>query len=190
MVDIETMSTSKDAAILTIGAVKFDPYTLNRSDDFIEGNHIELFGPISLDSNEKYGRHMSASTITWWFQQTREAQQAMFSGKGIALQQALYNFRRWIMDSDDPAPNRIWAKDPDFDCTILISAMNAVNEHWPFKFWESRSVRTVTELAYPNGDEPEIRIGTHHNALDDAISQVLMVQHCIHQLSPLSFKRT
>ena len=49
---------------------------------------------------------------------------------------------------------------------------------WPFKFWESRSVRTITEAAYPNGDQPAIGVGVAHKALDDAIRQALMVQHC------------
>lgn len=80
-------------------------------------------------------------------------------------------------------PQRVWAKDPDFDVVILRNAFAQIGEMFPFKFWETRSVRTITELAYPDGDPPPIGVGVAHNAKDDAIRQALMVQHCHHVLS-------
>jgi hypothetical protein len=164
MTDIETMSTQGNAAILTIGVVLFDP----RSEDTEETLRAssELFGPITFESNEKEGRHFSPATMAWWLQQSREAQDALFEGTLVNLRAALESFRQFIV-SAKPRPTRIWAN----DCGL----------RWPFKFWESRSVRTIKELAYPpgglRGDFPTIGVGTAHNAMDDSIRQALAVQH-------------
>lgn len=178
MTDIETMSTQGNAAILTIGVVLFDP----RAEDTEETLRAssELFGPITFESNEKEGRHFSPSTMAWWLKQSREAQDALFEGTLVNLRAALESFRQFIV-SAKPRPTRIWANDPDFDCVILQNAMNHCGLRWPFKFWESRSVRTIKELAYPpgglRGDFPTIGVGTAHNAMDDSIRQALAVQH-------------
>lgn len=180
MVDIETMDTCATAAILTIGAVIFDPFGLD-TEDSIRANEKNLFkATISLEDNQAQGRTFSAGTIAWWLQQEKAAQDALFQGHIDNLKQALTKFRMFIQQGIQPG--RIWAKSPDFDCVILQNAFNSVGIMWPFKFWESRCVRTVTELAYPEGDAPVIGVGVAHNALDDSIRQALMVQHCNHVL--------
>lgn len=178
MIDIETMGTSPTAAILTIGAVMFDP----RGQDTEESlrSKSQLFGPITFESNEQEGREFAINTIKWWLQQSSEAQEALFAGNQTSLRLALESFRQWVVGAA-PKPTRVWAKDPDFDCVILKNAMDKCNMYWPFKFWESRSVRTIMELAYPAGglagDFPLIGVGVAHNAQDDAIRQALAVQH-------------
>jgi hypothetical protein len=178
MIDIETMGTGPDAAILTIGAVMFDP----RAEDTEETLRPEstLFGPITFKSNAEEGRAFDPDTIAWWMTQSKEAQLALVEGKQINLRGALEQFRQWIAGAK-PAPTRVWGNDPDFDCVILIHAFKRAGLMWPFKFWESRSVRTIKELAYPpgglRGDFPAIGVGTAHNAQDDTIRQALAVQH-------------
>ena len=178
MVDIETMSTEPNAAILTIGCVLFDPRGEDNEESLRE--HAKLFGPISFESNEKEGRHFSASTIAWWMKQSPEAQAGLFDGHIVTLPAALEGFRRFIANAS-PKPTRFWAKDPDFDGVILRNAMQQFNMIFPFNFWETRSVRTTMELAYPlgglRGDFPTIGVGTAHDAVDDSIRQCLAIQH-------------
>jgi inhibitor of KinA sporulation pathway (predicted exonuclease) len=104
----------------------------------------------------------------------------MFEGNIINLRPALEQFRQFIANAK-PRPTRIWSKDPDFDVVILKHAMQQMDMMWPFQFWESRSVRTIMELAYPpgglKGDFPTIGTGVAHDAVDDSIRQVLAVQH-------------
>jgi len=171
MLDIETMDTENTASIVSIGACAFD------MDNYDEEITRKFDIRISLESNQKAGRTISASTVSWWLKQSKEAQAALHRDPVVNLKEGLTQFRMWA-DEVKPRASRIWAKDPDFDVVIMKDAFNDLGMVWPFKFWESRSVRTIVELAYPNGDEPHIELGVAHDAADDAIRQALMVRHC------------
>lgn len=182
MVDIETMATTPNAAILSIGACTFD---IARQDRITHEFNIG----VSLTSNEKEGRYFSAGTMEWWLKQSKAAQEGLFEGEITNLRQALVRFRMWA-DSVAPKITHVWANDPDFDCVILQDAFRQINEMWPFQYYMNRSVRTIGELAYPDPDERK-RImtsfraeGTHHKAVDDAIAQAKFVQHCYAALRP------
>lgn len=176
MLDIETMDVQHSAAIVAIGAVVFDPRRSDKREDLTNC----FSAKVSLESNAKAGRSMSASTIQWWLNQSKAAQEATFLGETLPLGLALREFVTWVA-KQEVRPTRIWAKDPDFDCVIVQDACQQMNERWPFKFWESRSVRTIQELAFPDGDHPTWDTeegGVQHDALSDAKAQVLMVQLC------------
>lgn len=175
MVDIETMATGPTAAIVSIGACAFDMLNL---DEEIK-RRFEIH--ISLESNEAEGRKLSAGTVSWWLKQSKEAQAALFIDPITNLRSALVQFRMWVQQQE-PKATHVWAKDPDFDCVILKHAFDQFREIWPFQYWQHRSVRTITEAAYPDGDEPDLRVGVHHSAADDAITQALMVRHCWHKI--------
>lgn len=175
MVDLETMAVGPKAAIVSIGACAFDMANLEEEID------RTFLARISLESNEAAGRLISASTVMWWLKQSKEAQEALYNGPILPLRQALVQFRMWV-DGIKPKAHRVWAKDPDFDIVILQSAMQDVGERWPLAYWNSRSVRTIIEAAYPNDDCPVARTGVHHSALDDAITQALTVRHCWHKI--------
>ena len=67
MIDLETLATTPDAAILTIGACKFDP----RSND-IDATFYER---IQLDSQENYDRTINEDTLAWWSKQDKKVQE-------------------------------------------------------------------------------------------------------------------
>ena len=175
MVDIETMATTSDAAILSIGACAFDIRSHDEPSDTFDIT-------ISLESNEAEGRRFSAGTIGWWLRQSDAARQALFE-KPTNLRNALKQFRMWC-DSVKPKVTHVWANDPDFDVVILKDAFEQTRELWPFGFWCNRSVRTIGELAYPDKDDRKHMMqafrseGVHHRAVDDAIAQAKFVQHC------------
>lgn len=178
MIDLETMSTHPDAAIAAIGACTFELREAKIHDTF----HTS----VSLESNEQYHRHFSGGTITFWLQQPHQAQRALLKHQ-TNLPNALRQLRDWIARQPQ-AINTVWANDPDFDCTILLSALAAVKQSWPFSFWHHRSVRTIGELAFEDPNErkqalKELRAaGTHHNARDDAVAQAGFVQLCYQML--------
>lgn len=175
MVDIETMGTSPNAAIITIGACIFDPYGIDTDSSIpIERQFTTT---ISMVDNQKQNRSFDADTIAWWLRQSKEAQDGLQDGDITNLRKALTDYNRFF--SNQPGRvSRVWAKSPDFDMTIIRDALKSQNMMDHFKYWETRCVRTITEAAYPNGDQPTIGVGVAHNALDDAIRQALMVQHC------------
>ena len=175
MVDIETMGTSPDAAIITIGACVFDPYGKDTENTILDAQKFTTV--ISFQDNQKQGRAFDANTIAWWLQQSPEAQAGLQTGHITNLRKALTEYNQFFT-SQTGRVSRIWAKSPDFDIVILRNALKSQNMLEQHKFWETRCVRTITEAAYPNGDQPTIGVGVAHNALDDAVRQALMVQHC------------
>lgn len=151
MVDLETMGTNSNSAIVSIGACKFTQFGI--SDQF--------YSKISLKSCADLKMHIDADTIIWWLKQSDEARKELVEGKDHILQ-ALIEFSNWIGEIDG-----IWGNGASFDNVILSNAFGAVNLPTPWKFWQDRCYRTVKSFSQVEMK----RIGTHHNALSDAISQ-------------------
>lgn len=184
MLDIETMSTDADAAILSIGACMFNPYA-GVNQPITE----KFLVTISMRSNQDAGRHFDADTIGWWFQQDTAAITALFEN-ATNLNNALTRLRLWFQHETTHRPEQCWANDPDFDVVIIRRAFAACGQFWPIFFSLNRSVRTVGAMAYPDNTERkavaallrEQTSGTHHRADDDAIAQALFVAHCYETL--------
>jgi len=173
MIDIETFDTEVTATILSIGAVVFNPR---------ETNYDSVFHT-TISAKSQHDRTVSEGTQEWWKIQSPEAQANTFGGAQISLSLALDNFARWA-NKLNPTCTRIWAKSPDFDCSIMKHACDQHGVIWPFKFWEARCCRTIMELAYPEGDFPHIDMeGPAHDALADAKKQALEVQHAYYILN-------
>lgn len=176
MIDLETMATNKDAAILSIGAVVFDIF-YTQSEETLR--QYSFYTTVSLEDNMRLGRKVSASTIIWWLRQSSEARMALFENN-VNLLKALDDLRQFI---ELHKPTHVWAKGPTFDIDIMKDAFEAQRMRWPFEFWMERCVRTIEDAAYPNGDDkPNLTVGEKHNALDDAITQSMMMQHCYRRL--------
>ena len=162
MVDLETLSTAPDAAILSIGAVAMDS----------QFNQIaKFYTPINLADAIKIGMRIDASTIMWWMGQSEEARERLCKDQHGILQPsttvayALARFNQFIVGNmeDD---YQIWANGPEYDVVVLTSALLKCNMALPWKFYNVRSYRELRYL-YPDVAKPE-STGTQHNALDDA----------------------
>jgi exodeoxyribonuclease VIII len=153
MLDLETMSTASNAAILSIGAVKFS----NKIDD-------EFYSVVDLKTCTDVGLEIDNSTIEWWNNQSPEARQ-VFNEIPITLEQMLKDFSNWIGDKP-----MLWGNGSDFDNVILSNAYKACGIEQPWAYYNNRCFRTLRALY------PTIKFensGTYHNALDDARSQAL-----------------
>ena len=65
MIDLETLSTNPNAVILTLGAVKFDPYTVMKPYD-------DLYFRVDVDSQTEMGRDVMQDTLDWWGKQPKQ----------------------------------------------------------------------------------------------------------------------
>lgn len=170
MVDIETLGKSKRACILSIGACKFKPHGQG-----IE-SHFEVF--IDPESCEKFGLKIDASTVMWWMDSQRdEARKEMMAPNlpRLPLDVALRAFNEWL-GKDVP----VWGNGATFDNVILASAYEAAGVEQPWSFWNDRCYRTMKNVV------PGVkltRVGTHHSAAQDAVSQALHLQQIFHFLS-------
>lgn len=152
MVDIETLGLDPGAAILSIGAVRFDTAGLGQ----------EYYRNVDLKSCEAAGLEIDAGTLDWWLSQDEEVQDVLTGG--IELEAVLREFSHEYYGHAD----EIWANSPSFDCDILAAAYEAVGQDTPWHYSDERCCRTLFSLPMA----PEIdREGDHHNALDDAKHQ-------------------
>lgn len=166
MVDLETLATTADAAIVSIGAVKFDLSSDKVSD---EG----FYASISIESNMDYGRKISETTLQWWFKQAAENPKSVevFHEKKQGIDDALEAFAEWV----DRPDYQIWCNGANFDEPILAHAFTQCRMPIPWQFWNVRCVRTYKNL--PGAKDVVIpRVGVHHNALSDALTQAALVQ--------------
>lgn len=154
MIDLETMGNTPDAPIVAIGACRFDAIHIS-GDCF--------YRKISLESAVESGAKMDASTVIWWMQQSEDARKEITSGKED-LWTALCDFTAWIQDGDISG---VWGNGAAFDNVILAQTYRRFGQPAPWPFWLDRCYRTVKSMSDVEMD----RVGTHHNALDDALSQ-------------------
>jgi exodeoxyribonuclease VIII len=99
------------------------------------------------------------------------------------LPTALIQFNAWLGEQDkDFRKIAIWGNGATFDNVVLRSAYASVGlkPHWHFR--GDKCYRTVINLL-PEDKRPAFeRHGTHHNALDDAITQARHLQRCMYVL--------
>jgi len=152
MLDLETFSTNKNAAIASIGAVKFN------DKEIIDKFYVNI-DPLS---SKEAGLHFSQSTITWWKTNKPEAFAALKTNR-VPLNTGLEMFTEWYGSKSVPT----WACSPSFDCLIMNSSYEALGKILPWKYFDERCFRTFKAMF----SSDTVREGVYHNSLDDAIFQ-------------------
>lgn len=160
MVDVETMSSDSDAAIIQIGAV------IATLDDGIIARFEKTILP---ESALKYGK-ASGSTLKWWMGQSEDARKSAWSGD-VTLPYALSEFfifsgRLNIDPNASAPPMQFWAH-ATFDFPVIDHAYKIIGGTNPIPFRQTRDMRTV-ESFYGGDIEWDKRDGIHHTALADA----------------------
>lgn len=169
MVDLETMGNGNNAAIVSIGAFKFDLHTPQMPEEIEDGQ--KFYMNVDLASSVKAGLKMDASTVMWWLKQERVAQ-AKLSQSPMELRAALNQFSAF-MNGDF----LLWGNGATFDNVILRSAYDALDMKAPWHYTKDSCYRTYKNL---HGKAVTYtRQGVAHNALDDAITQGLHLQRII-----------
>jgi len=158
MIDLETMSTAPNAAIVSIGAVKF---SLN--DDAPNPIVDSFYCTIDAKSCTAVGLQISKATVEWWSKQPRSVMDALRKD-AKPLKEVLVEFSKWYGSTSLPT----WGCGASFDNVIVASAYDAVGLIRPWKYWHDRCYRTMKEVVKLPEDD---RQGTYHNALDDAMHQ-------------------
>ena len=151
MVDIETLGLEPGCIVLSIGAVYFDK----------DGLYNEFYRNIDMESCDDIGLEVEVSTLQWWLEQEKEAQECLIGG--VPIEEALYDLKDFCEDVQE-----VWANSPSMDCSVLEAAYEAVDMNEPWEYHEERCFRTLENMS--GGRLPE-QEGVAHNALDDAKHQ-------------------
>lgn len=158
MVDLETLGTVPGCAILSVGAVYFDETGLGK----------EFYMVAHQGSCTEAGLKVSQDTLDWWAKQGASAKKVLEESTAkecVTITEVLHQFGKFLIPGA-----KVWGNGADFDNPILACAYDAVQLKQAWLAWNGRCYRTLKNIA--PGPKLE-RIGTYHNALDDAKSQAL-----------------
>jgi len=170
MIDIETLDTSEDAVVTSIGAVIFDP---------AKGETIDSFYKVLNVNNQFtiFNRTIKIDTIKFHLRNEK-----MISELKSALEKtgsnihSLNEFVDFVKDV-----NYFWANGINFDFPILDSLLDnhGIVSPWGYRLQDMRSLRLLF---------PSIRIenSNAHNALSDAQAQADFVSKCFKQVEKLN----
>ena len=174
MVDLETMGTGPNSAIVAIGAV---------DSDGVSFGYI-----ISLESGVDAGLSMDASTVLWWLQQSDEARRIFAKDVPVSpLREALSAFSEFVLGfAPDPTAKRkevrLWGNSAAFDLGLLGNAYDKLKMKRPWEYWEEACYRTLKNLRRDIPQGPIV--GVKHNAVDDARSQMVHLQKLLVATQP------
>ena len=178
MIDLETLSTHKNASIIEIGAVEFNKETGAVGDKF-----NVLIDPSEWGKND---RHIDGKTIQWWLGLSQEARERFTKQdeKCATLMQALLELKYFIMHScgdDGKVDVVVWGNGAVMDIAILESAYEYFDIEVPWKYHDVNDVRTIVALN-PSIKENAKFEGVKHSAVADCLHQIKYMTDTIKSL--------
>lgn len=191
--DIETLSTAKDAVILSIGAVY-----LNNCERYGEDGEQVLFPDtfyrvITVQDQIDNGRSINYQTMKWWLQQPEHVRNATFEGLTLpptivqTLGSAIIDLTVWAEGLAKSEAKNIWVKGVGFDGAIIESihcGPGKMSDTAPFTYRDWQEVRTLERMFDTTVNDhmkkmhpTDYDIMTHwsHHALYDAAYQGVFV---------------
>jgi hypothetical protein len=167
--DIETLHTRPDGVILSIAAAAR-----------VDGEVATFYSHCNIESQT--ARVVSDDTVAWWKKNPDLFAKTLTECKEAPdLSEVLGHLTVWYgslgTDKDRLYP---WGNGANFDIAFLEHAYSQCGYEPPWAFWMARDLRTVKHVAIEiGGHEPVKRVGTHHDARDDAITQLLEIENCM-----------
>jgi 3' exoribonuclease, RNase T-like len=174
MIDLETLGTTSECVVVSLGAAAFNIETQKIESTF----HMILELQDQLDR----GRKIQADTLKFWFRQ-EDAAKKIFHEMAKQPTMVLNTFANWIKTV---APNskelKVWGNGSSFDISIMESMYQTYNIKTPWPYNGVMDLRTFRRFC-ANNDKIQ-NMGTKHNALDDATSQAEFVMKYLKYLKP------
>lgn len=163
MIDIETLGTEPDCVVLSVGAVKFDPYTNQEP-------HARMLWKPSADEQMTAERSVLESTLEWWAKQPEHIRDEAFTEDGrTPLNTFMQELNKYLVGVD-----KIWCQGPQFDMVILEDLFKQFKHHRNWAFWQVQDCRTIFNMM-PSDPRKAIQQNLH-SADADAYYQAVCVQ--------------
>ncbi len=165
VIDFETLATTPDAVVLSLGAV------LNYTDR--NGERVTLEREWFFNHDTRLLRKIDEGTVAWWNKQSPEAR-AMFDGlqeKGIGFEQFFHEFEDFLKTPPHSLSGlKVWGNGSLFDTAILNNIYQENHRKPLWKYSNEMCYRTINKFfAIDKGQAFE---GTRHSALADAHFQM------------------
>lgn len=174
MVDLETLSTAPDAAILSIGACVFTPGTGAIGEKLIVN--------IDVQSCIDRGMRVDAGALYWWFEQSDNARLGIL-GNRVHLDCALALLTTFVQraaKSRMSAPIAVWSDGAAFDLPILRHAFAVSKVPCPWSYKQEMCMRTIRAGWGADITPPMEDTSAAHNALYDAVTQATYLSDILH----------
>ncbi len=177
--DLETLHTRPDGVILSIAAAAR-----------VDGSIVIFYSHCDIKS--QLNRFISEDTLAWWKDKgDLWAKTCDACAEAPPLEQVLRDLNKWYAslgtDKDTLYP---WGNGANFDIAFLEHAFDQCEMKPAWQFWMARDLRTVKHIAKELGNyTPVERVGTHHDARDDAITQLLEIENCMEVITDASDQR-
>ena len=177
VIDLETMGTRPDAAIIQVGAVMFEARDRGR---ILNGTGFNMH--VLLQDGAGTVDH---STVAWWLREASAKKMGKeMEERAEPLADVLEAFRAWpeAVELDWLAIEGVWSNPSDFDLPIVKSAYNRFGADVP---WDRRATRCARTLFHLAGGRPQIDMTgfTVHDALDDAVMHAMEIQQAMAALN-------
>jgi len=158
MVDIESLSSEPDGAIIAIGLVQFN------QEEILDEYEILIDPQLAIG-------HRSTSTLEWWNRQDPKVYEKMMSGELTpwdACEEMVEIIAEW-------GSKIMWANAPTFDISMLRLLFKICDVRFPIKFNKEMDFRTLKNLT---SIDYSAAYGKRkaHDAVDDAKAQARAVQ--------------
>lgn len=186
VIDLETMGNGDKAAIVSIGAYRFNPVgeTVPAPEE-LGAAGISMYLVVDLASSVRAGLEMDASTVLWWLKQSEEAR-AELNKPACNLPAAMVALAAFIQQGG-PKP-KVWGHGATFDPVIVKNAYKALELPIPFDFRDVRDTRTLFDsVGEGEVDMPQAK---KHNALWDAWREAVAIQSCYRKFGELRSRPT
>lgn len=177
MIDIETLGTTPEACILQVGAVMWD-------DDGIYDETISF--DLSVTEQLNLGRRIDPKTVGWWLDEkvNHEVRRSVLNRSNtVPLYEGMRKLNDYISSaSKNKGGITVWANPPQFDISIIRSAMESCGVIPTWQHWEERDLRTLRNICKESGITYDRKNAQHHSALSDAHHQAEEVIMLFHNL--------
>jgi hypothetical protein len=169
MLDLETLGTLPGSAILSIGAVPFNPITGRIS-------CVNFYCNLMTAPQLERGMTENEETKKWWSEQSAEARARLSNPSPLGVHMALALFREFWRDQ---GIKYIWSHGAGFDVVLMEHLMRAFSFEIP---WHHRDVLDTRTVYHMTGLKPRKDMGLAHYAVDDAREQAWAVCEGYHDL--------
>lgn len=186
MIDLESLSTRPDAAVIQIAALAFDPLIGASPEVWRPKLYPTSFNVFVADFE---GRHVDPQTVAWWLQRGEVACRV---GEGMAagspLPAALRDFSEWYegLCQYIGAVEGLWSHGATFDIPILEHAFKdlarqGLRTPWSYKLpRDTRTLYALTPGGMPALDKADPE--REHDAAYDCERQVAAVVEAVRRI--------
>ncbi len=167
MVDLETMATGPNAAVIQVGFVPFNSRTGEVSEDVFAAD-------VDLHSSILMGGDVDAETIAFWRDQGGLKRGAQPS---LSMMTCLRRLSKWF--EKFPEVKRVWAQGPSFDVAILDGYYRRAKIPAPWAYNSARDTRTAYDLAKELGWSKPAGTEADHSSIEDCQRQIVCLMSAL-----------